>query len=122
MALIESAELTAVASRNIHKATKFGENHAAKKAYGSYEELFKDEEVSELIRFGMVAYYDNNDDAPRKGAALTQELTSDHQRFLTASSSLQGTAIGGDYGEDALSLVVEFLAFLNYCAFESISG
>ncbi|MFT7498858.1 MAG: putative dehydrogenase [Porticoccaceae bacterium] len=45
MALIESAELTAVASRNINKATEFGRNHAAKKAYGSYEELFKDVEI-----------------------------------------------------------------------------
>ena len=45
LALIKSTELTAVASRNIHKATKFGENHAAKKAYGSYEELFKDDEI-----------------------------------------------------------------------------
>jgi predicted dehydrogenase len=45
LVLIESAELAAVASRNIHKATKFGKNHAAKKAYGSYEELFKDEEI-----------------------------------------------------------------------------
>ena len=43
--LIESAELTAVASRNINKATKFGRNHTAKKVYGSYEQLFKDEEI-----------------------------------------------------------------------------
>jgi hypothetical protein len=65
--------------------------------------LFKGENVSELIRFGIVAYYDNNDGAARKGAKIHQELTFDHQKFLSASASLQGTKIGGDYAEDALS-------------------
>lgn len=43
--LVESAELTAVASRSIKKANVFGEKHEAKKNYGSYIELLNDSEV-----------------------------------------------------------------------------
>lgn len=45
LALIDAAELLAVASRNIEKAKKFAEKHKAKIAYGSYNELFLDTEV-----------------------------------------------------------------------------
>jgi|TARA_B110000238_G_scaffold198886_1_gene244642 predicted dehydrogenase len=45
LALIESAELTAVASRTFDKATLFGRNHRTKKFYGSYEQLLKDDEI-----------------------------------------------------------------------------
>jgi len=45
LALIEDAELTAVASRNIQKANEFAQRHKAKKAFGSYDELFLDPEV-----------------------------------------------------------------------------
>lgn len=39
------AELYAVASRDIEKARTFSAEHGAKKSYGSYEELARDEEV-----------------------------------------------------------------------------
>ncbi len=42
LALIDEAELTAVASRNIDKATKFAQQHNSKRAYGSYKELLLD--------------------------------------------------------------------------------
>lgn len=45
LALIEDAELLAVASRSQEKATNFGKEHSAKKAYNSYEKLFNDEEI-----------------------------------------------------------------------------
>jgi len=45
LASIETAELVAVASRNIQNANNFAEKHNAKKAYSSYEELAKDTNV-----------------------------------------------------------------------------
>jgi len=45
LALIDDAELTAVASRNIDKATKFSKQHNSKKAYASYKELLLDTAV-----------------------------------------------------------------------------
>ena len=45
LASIETAELVAVASRNIQNANNFAEKHNAKKAYSSYEELAKDNNV-----------------------------------------------------------------------------
>ena len=39
--LIESAELCAVASRNIDKAQDFANQFQCPKAYGSYDELFQ---------------------------------------------------------------------------------
>ena len=71
--------------------------------FSNVVDLFKAEGVSELIRFGIVAYYDNNDEATRKGAVIHRSLTANHQDFLSASASLQGTRIKGDYPEDALS-------------------
>lgn len=46
MALIDDAELTAVASRNLEKGQEFGKTYRAKKAYGSYDELFQDKDVA----------------------------------------------------------------------------
>ncbi len=43
--LIEDATLTAVASRSYEKADEFAQKHKAKKAYGSYDELFLDQDV-----------------------------------------------------------------------------
>ena len=43
--LVESAEITAVASRSIEKAEEFREEYNAKHAFGSYEELFQCPEV-----------------------------------------------------------------------------
>tara|TARA_R110000796_G_scaffold88850_7_gene192150 strand:- start:27385 stop:28368 length:984 start_codon:yes stop_codon:yes gene_type:complete len=43
--LVNDAELTAVASRNIDKAIEFSTQYNSKYAFGSYEELFKCEEV-----------------------------------------------------------------------------
>ena len=43
--LVKSAEITAVASRNIEKAEEFREKYNAKHAFGSYEELFQCQEV-----------------------------------------------------------------------------
>ena len=45
LALIEDATLTAVASRSYEKADEFAQKHKAKKAYGSYDELFLDPDV-----------------------------------------------------------------------------
>ena len=45
LASIETAELVAVASRNIQNANNFAEKHNAKKTYNSYEELAKDTNV-----------------------------------------------------------------------------
>ena len=39
LALVNSAELYAVASRSIDKANDFGAKYNAKKMYGNYEEL-----------------------------------------------------------------------------------
>ncbi|HSD06691.1 Gfo/Idh/MocA family oxidoreductase [Flavobacterium sp.] len=46
--LIESAEIYAVASRNIDKAQDFANEFKCPKAYGSYDELFQDTEVDIL--------------------------------------------------------------------------
>ena len=45
LTLIENANLYAVASRNLFKAEQFANNHNSDKAYGSYDDLFKDENV-----------------------------------------------------------------------------
>ncbi|HHX12294.1 MAG TPA: Gfo/Idh/MocA family oxidoreductase [Clostridiales bacterium] len=42
---MKDTELLAIASRNIKKAEEFADRFQIKKAYGSYEELVKDEEV-----------------------------------------------------------------------------
>jgi len=42
---VENAELYAAASRDLKNAQEFSKTHQAKVAYGSYEELMKDEEV-----------------------------------------------------------------------------
>ena len=41
----ENCELYAIAGRNSDKAASFKEQYGFEKAYGSYEELLKDEEV-----------------------------------------------------------------------------
>lgn len=46
--LVESAELCAVASRNLDKAQEFANHFQCLKAYGSYDELFQDENVDIL--------------------------------------------------------------------------
>jgi len=46
--LIESAELYAVASRNLEKAQEFANRFQCPNAYGSYDELFQDENVDIL--------------------------------------------------------------------------
>jgi predicted dehydrogenase len=46
--LVESAELYAVASRNLDKAQEFANHFQCSKAYGSYDELFQDESVDIL--------------------------------------------------------------------------
>lgn len=43
--LVESAEITAVASRNLDKAKEFGNQYCSKLAFGSYEELFQCQDV-----------------------------------------------------------------------------
>jgi len=45
LAMIEDAELTAVASRNIEKAKEFAQRHNSIKTYGSYDALFSDTDV-----------------------------------------------------------------------------
>ena len=45
LALIDDAELTAVASRALDKAKAFAQTHQSTKAYGSYEELFLDSDI-----------------------------------------------------------------------------
>jgi predicted dehydrogenase len=45
LALVEDGELMAVASRNMEKATDFKAQYSARKTYGSYDDLFKDEDV-----------------------------------------------------------------------------
>lgn len=45
LALIDSAILHAVASRSFEKAQEFANNHSSKLAYGSYDELFNDDQV-----------------------------------------------------------------------------
>lgn len=45
LALIQEAELHAVASRDSDKAVVFAKKHKCNKAYGSYEELFTDPEI-----------------------------------------------------------------------------
>lgn len=45
LSLIEDAIITAVASRNFEKAQDFAKIHNAKKAYGSYDELFLDKNI-----------------------------------------------------------------------------
>ena len=43
--LVEGAEITAVASRNLDKAKEFAQLYHCKKAYGSYEEIIADAEI-----------------------------------------------------------------------------
>ena len=43
--LIEEAELCAVASRDINKANEFAEKHECNRFYGSYDELFADDQI-----------------------------------------------------------------------------
>nr|WP_315201753.1 Gfo/Idh/MocA family oxidoreductase [uncultured Flavobacterium sp.] len=46
--LVESAKLCAVASRNLDKAQEFANQYQCPKAYGSYDELFQDENIDIL--------------------------------------------------------------------------
>ena len=48
IAATEGAELYAVASRNLEKATKFAKKHKATMAFGSYEELAKSKKVDAI--------------------------------------------------------------------------
>jgi predicted dehydrogenase len=43
--LVEEAEITAVASRNLQKAQEFAQNYDCKKAYDSYDDIMNDENV-----------------------------------------------------------------------------
>ncbi|MEO7978486.1 Gfo/Idh/MocA family oxidoreductase [Flavobacterium sp.] len=43
--LIDEAKLTSVASRDVHKAKQFAKEHDCNKFYGSYDEIFKDDQV-----------------------------------------------------------------------------
>lgn len=43
--LVDDAEIAAVASRSLEKATDFANQYNCKKAYASYDEIFKDENV-----------------------------------------------------------------------------
>lgn len=45
LALIEDAELIAVASRSITNANSFAKTHKVSKAYGNYDHLFSDEDI-----------------------------------------------------------------------------
>jgi len=45
LALVEKADIRAVASRNIERAQQFALDHNSKIAYGSYEELFSDADI-----------------------------------------------------------------------------
>lgn len=45
LALVEDAELYAVASRSLEKATTFGQKYNAKQRYGNYGDLFSDKDV-----------------------------------------------------------------------------
>ena len=45
LALVEDAELQAVASRDVEKAQEFGQKHNSNKSYGSYDDLFLDADV-----------------------------------------------------------------------------
>ena len=46
--LVESGELCAVASRNLDKAQEFANQYQCPKAYGSYDELFQDQDIDIL--------------------------------------------------------------------------
>ena len=46
--LVEGAEITAVASRNLDKAKEFAQLYHCQKAYGSYEEIIADAEIDIL--------------------------------------------------------------------------
>lgn len=48
MKQVGNAEIVAVASRDISRAEEFAKKHNIKKAYGSYEEIVKDEEVDAI--------------------------------------------------------------------------
>lgn len=48
MRLVETAELVAVASRNLEKASIFGKEYGAQYCFGSYQELFECREVDVL--------------------------------------------------------------------------
>ena len=45
LAIVEGAEIYAVASRTLTKAQDFAKAHQAKVAYGSYDALFQDENI-----------------------------------------------------------------------------
>ncbi len=45
LALIDDAELVAVASRSMDKASEFGQQHDSEKAYDSYDDLFLDTNI-----------------------------------------------------------------------------
>jgi predicted dehydrogenase len=45
LSLIDNVEIRAVASRSLEKAIEFGQKHHAKITYGSYDELFLDDDV-----------------------------------------------------------------------------
>jgi len=45
LALIDSAEITAVASRSLQKGIEFAQKYNSIKVYGSYDELFLDKDV-----------------------------------------------------------------------------
>ena len=57
---MENAECYAIASRTLEKAEKFAYDHGFKKAYGSYEQLVKDESVDLVyIATPHSEHYDN---------------------------------------------------------------
>ena len=57
---MKEARVCAVASRNLEKAEKFAERFEIPKAYGSYEELAKDEELDVVyVATPMSEHYEN---------------------------------------------------------------
>ncbi len=71
---VDNAELYAVASRSLTKAEEFSNNFQAKKAYGSYEELYKDDNVDVIyIATPHAFHYQNALDAIKSKKAVLCE-------------------------------------------------
>jgi predicted dehydrogenase len=66
--LVASAEITAVASRDIKKAVEFSKQFGSKHAFGSYDELFRCEEVDVIyIATPHTSHYEWSIEAMKRG-------------------------------------------------------
>ena len=92
---VTNAELKAVASRSLTRATEFAKKYAIPKSYGSYQELYEDDDIDAIyVATPHTFHLKNSSDAlfHDKAVLCEKPITTDpgHLRDLLASAEKTG--------------------------------